>query len=347
MSRTERAFAMVYHILHRRVLFLVVLSYAIAGAAPSLGLWVKDARLIDVSLGFTRARATIPALLLAFLLFSAGLRVPGERLRAMLKSPELILSGLAANLAVPILYVMALCWLLGRWHNPEEMSTIVIGMALVASMPVAGSSTSWAQEAGGDMALSLGMVLASTLLSPLSTPAVLRLLGGLTPSSAATELRSVADGGTGTFLMACVLVPSLLGIACRQIYPRRLLERLDQPLRTLSTLTLLILCYANASACLPHVFRSPDWDFLGMVLVAVLGMCVVTFSGGYALGRLLRADQPQRAALMYGMGMNNNGTGLVLASIALGTRPIVLVPIIVYNLGQHLVAGFAVRFSRP
>jgi BASS family bile acid:Na+ symporter len=42
---------------------------------------------------------------------------------------------------------------------------------------------------------------------------------------------------------------------------------------------------------------------------------------------------------MYGLGMNNNGTGLVLASLALASFPRVMVPIILYNLVQHLVAG--------
>ncbi len=37
--------------------------------------------------------------------------------------------------------------------------------------------------------------------------------------------------------------------------------------------------------------------------------------------------------------MNNNGTGLILASLALASYPRVMVPIIFYNLVQHLVAG--------
>jgi len=37
--------------------------------------------------------------------------------------------------------------------------------------------------------------------------------------------------------------------------------------------------------------------------------------------------------------MNNNGTGLVLASIALAQYPTVMIPVIFYNLIQHLVAG--------
>jgi len=42
---------------------------------------------------------------------------------------------------------------------------------------------------------------------------------------------------------------------------------------------------------------------------------------------------------MFGLGMNNNGTGLVLASLALADHPRVLLPILFYNLVQHLVAG--------
>jgi BASS family bile acid:Na+ symporter len=37
--------------------------------------------------------------------------------------------------------------------------------------------------------------------------------------------------------------------------------------------------------------------------------------------------------------MNNNGTGLVLASTALSAYPRVMLPLIVYNLAQHVVAG--------
>jgi BASS family bile acid:Na+ symporter len=44
---------------------------------------------------------------------------------------------------------------------------------------------------------------------------------------------------------------------------------------------------------------------------------------------------------MFGLGMSNNGTGQVLASVALAAQPAVLLPVIVYNLVQHLMAAFA------
>jgi hypothetical protein len=47
---------------------------------------------------------------------------------------------------------------------------------------------------------------------------------------------------------------------------------------------------------------------------------------------------------MFGLGMTNNGTGLVIAAGALAQFPAVMVPIIFYNLVQHVVAGCADRF---
>ena len=42
---------------------------------------------------------------------------------------------------------------------------------------------------------------------------------------------------------------------------------------------------------------------------------------------------------MFALGMNNNGTGLVLASMTLVDHPQVMLPIICYNLVQHLFAS--------
>jgi len=329
----------VAHFLHRHLLGLIVSSYVLAAAAPGLGLWIKETRVVDVAVGPGRLSVSLPTLMLAFLLFNAGLRVRGERVRQIARRPGMMLIGVAANLAVPVLYVLTLVFAIPAWHNPEEAATILVGLALVAAMPVAGSSTGWAQNANGDMALSLGLVLASTFLSPMTTPIALKIVGSLSPVGYAEEFRQLAGRDTGAFLTTWVLLPSLLGILARYLLGESRVASVERRFKTLGTVVLLLLCYANASACLPQALGSPDWDFLAMTLAIVLGLCVSTFAAGYALARVLKADRDQRAALMFGLGMNNNGTGLVLASVALASQPLVLLPIIVYNLTQHLVAG--------
>src|SRR4029079_10747725 len=95
---------------------------------------------------------------------------------------------------------------------------------------------------------------------------------------------------------------------------------------------------SNAAVSLPESVGNPDPDFLVVILALVLALCVVAFAAGAELARLLRGAPSQRVALMYGLGMNNNGTGLVLASLALADHPRVMLPIIFYNLVQQGVA---------
>src|SRR5262245_50551155 len=75
------------------------------------------------------------------------------------------------------------------------------------------------------------------------------------------------------------------------------------------------------------------------MLVIVGVMCVVGFAAGAVIGWSAQADPPQRASLMFGLGMTNNGIGLVIAAGALSHIPAVMLPIIFYNLIQHVVAG--------
>ena len=327
------------HFLHRHLLKLIVVSYGLAATFPGPGLWLKEA---DASflIGLAgRVPLTAPKLLLWLLLFMAGLRVRPGRIARIGRRPGMMAAGLVANLAIPLAFLALMVPVLGAWHNPDEAATVLVGLALVSSMPIAGSSTGWAQAADGDMALSLGLVLGSTLLSPLTTPASLHALGALVPGPFGQQLHQLARSNTETFLVAWVLAPSLLGMAVRWALGEDRGVGVERRLKVVAPVALLLLCYANASACLPQAFGQPDWDFLGIVLVFVAGLCLLTFAGGYVVGRLAGADRGQRASLMFGLGMNNNGTGLVLASLSLGSQPLILLPIIVYNLAQHLIAG--------
>lgn len=344
--------------LHEHLLKLIVLSYALAATAPAPGLWMRDAQIVAIPLppgavtattttttttttattSFT-VTMTLPKLLLSLLLFNAGIRVRLTRVVSIVRRPGRMLAGLAANLAVPLVLLALAAPALRAWPDSGEAALVLVGLALVTAMPIAGSSTGWAQAADGDMALSLGLVLGSTLLSPLSTPASLHALAALAPGPHGEVLHRLAGRETGAFLAAWVLLPSILGIATRRVLGEAWASSSERRLKAVTPLALLLLCYVNASSCLPAVLDRPRWGFLGFVQVLVTGLCIAMFSAGFALARILRADRAQRAALLFGLGMNNNGTGLVLASVALASEPTAMLPIIAYNLTQHLVAG--------
>jgi BASS family bile acid:Na+ symporter len=339
MNGLKHVTASCSHFVHRHFIWFLIGAYVLAAVWPIFGRWIREVSFGEVSLFGAKTAVTLPMVMLALLLLNAGLWVQAARLKYLLHVSLLLLVGLVANLVVPVSYTFGVAQTLRFWYEPAEVQYLLLGLALVAAMPIAGSSTAWSQIGNGNLTLSLGLVLFSTLLSPLTTPVVLRGVGLMAAGDYAEELQYLAADGTGTFLILCVVIPSVLGICGRLVIGGDRIDAVKHPLKLFNSLNLLLLNYSNASLALPQVLAQPDADFLLLTLGIVLGLCVVAFASGWLIARLLRGDRAERAALMFGLGMNNNGTGLVLASVALAEYPHVLLPIILYNLVQHLVAG--------
>lgn len=327
------------HFLHEKFLLLLVGAYVLASLVPGPGLWLRDVSLGTLSLFGGSTRVSLSMLMLSFLLFNAGLGVEPGELKKLVRSPLAVLLGLVANLAIPIAFIFCVTQLMRLWHNADEVQNILVGLALVASMPIAGSSTAWSQNANGNMALSLGLVLFSTLLSPLSTPLGLHAVGLMTTGDYSEDLHELASGGTNAFLAISVILPSLSGIAVRLLLGSARVTAAKPYLKLINSLILFMLIYSNASISLPQAVRQPDYDFLAVMLLIAASLCGAAFGAGWILARSLRVSRADRMSLMFGLGMNNNGTGLVLASMALADHPRAMLPIIFYNLVQHLVAG--------
>jgi BASS family bile acid:Na+ symporter len=327
------------HLIHRYFLCLLIGAYVLAGVFPVLGLAMQQVTCGHLTVFGETTRISLPMVMLAFLLLNAGLGVETRRLQTLLHRPGVLVAGLTANLLAPILFIFVVSVVMRIWHNADEVQMILVGLALVAAMPIAGSSTAWSQNANGDMALALGLVLASTLLSPLTTPLTFELGEQMTTGGYSQALDDLEGSGTGLFLLFCVLLPSLVGMAARPVIGANRAAAARPLLKLVNSINLLLLNYANASVSLPHVVAAPDWDFLAVTLAIVIALCVFAFGSGWYLGQVLQVDPAQRASLMFGLGMNNNGAGLVLASMAFAHHPQVLLPIILYNLAQHLVAG--------
>jgi BASS family bile acid:Na+ symporter len=323
----------------RHFLALVLAAYAVAALWPGLGAAAREITVARLSVGQERVAVSLPMLLLAGLLFHAGLATRAAEVVQVVRRPQAVLAGLVANLLVPVAFLFLLFQALRLWHNADESQTLLVGLAVVAAMPIAGSSTAWAQNSHGNTALSLGLVVLSTLLSPLTTPLTLRAVGALATGDYAAGLRELGGRQTGTFLLLCVALPSLAGLVVRKILGEVRVNEFKPSLQLGNGLALLFLCYANASASLPDLVAQPDWDFLAVIVAAVAMLCLAAFAAGWGVARLLGVDEAQQRSLLFGLGMSNNGTGLVLATAGLAALPGAAVPVLAYNLVQHLVAG--------
>ncbi|HEY2894928.1 MAG TPA: bile acid:sodium symporter [Pirellulales bacterium] len=316
-------------LVHKRFLWLLIASYIVAGFFPGWGLAIR---------GISWGSVSLPMLMLGFLLFNAGSGINVAELTKLRHDPWCLIAGLAANLLIPVVFIWLVMQTMRAWHNGDEVQNILVGLALVASMPIAGSSTAWSQNANGNLALSLGLVLMSTLISPLCTPIALHSVGLMTTGDYSEDLHEMAESGTGWFLLVSVVVPSLLGVLCNRAVARRV-SQLKPYLKLANSTDLLLLNYSNAAVSLPQAVADPDPDFLIAILTITLLLCLVGFATGWMIAKARRTGPPEQVSLMFGLGMNNNGTGLVLASMTLADHPRVLLPIIFYNLVQHLIAG--------
>jgi BASS family bile acid:Na+ symporter len=323
--------------LHHHFLGLVVTAYILAAAWPAAGLALKGCHLLAHGCALP-----LPGLLLALLLVNAGLAVGARDVLAVTRRPRLLVAGLLANLMLPLGFVVAAAVAVRAWHDPVEADCLLFGLAVIAAMPVAGSSAAWSQNADGNLALSLGLVVGSTLLSPLTTPLSFAAVAHVAGAGGAVSV--MARHPAGDFLAAFVVLPTAAGMAFRQLVGVEWVERHKPALKSCGSVTVLVLCYVNASASLPQVARDPDWDFLALVVGAAVALCAAAFAAGRLVAGWLGAGRAEASSLMYGLGMSNNGTGLVLAA-SVGVPPEAVLPVLVYNLVQHLVAGAVNRVA--
>ena len=201
--------------LHHHFLALLFASYAAAALRPGPGLAIRKLSIGQVGLGSIHTEASLPLMMLACLLFNAGFGVNTSQLGGFVRRPRTLAAGLSANILFPIVFILSVSWWMQHWHNLDEVQNILVGLALVASMPIAGSSTAWSQNADGDMTLSLGLVLGSTFLSPLLTPIALHTVGFVATGDYSEDLHELASGHTESFLAIGVLAPSILGLLAR------------------------------------------------------------------------------------------------------------------------------------
>jgi BASS family bile acid:Na+ symporter len=324
------------HVLHRFFLPLLVSCYGMAAWWPEPGLALREATLVLPTGGAHRA----PMLLLGLLLFCAAVTLRWSQIQELVGRPGVLLVALLVAWLGPAAIVGALGAVLPKLTTHEATSGMLVGLALVASMPVANSSVGWSQNAGGNVALSLGLVVLSILLSPLATPHMLHLMGLVLSADDTQKIERVVAEFSGWRFIAWVIVPSLAGGAVAWLAGGARIEAARGWIRLITLADLLLLNYANACLALPN--EPPG----ALGSAAVAGGLVSLMGLGLALlaGRLRRVDRASQSALLFGLSMKHTGLALVVAGEVLADQPRVILVILLATLIQHLVAAGVDRY---
>ncbi len=332
---------LIFRFSHRHLIWFLAGCYCLGAFWPGVGMWIRQCHFgppVGHGMGLS-----LLSVMLGLLLLNAGLGLDHEHLLHLRRRWPVLIAALMAGILLPLAYLVVLCWLPG-FADVATRLPLLLGIAVIAAMPTAGSSTAWSQNADGNLAMSLGLVLLSTLLSPLVAYGVLQFLNEAVADQGGEATIEFASQMAATFLALWVIVPALVGIGIRRLLGSARTKRVMRHVKLANLINLLLLNYSNASLALPSLVERPDSKLLVTAVVASLGLAVVSFGGAAAISRVFREQRAERASLLFGLGMRNNGAGLVLVATVVPEPEIVLLPIILYNLIQHLGAGIVDRY---
>jgi BASS family bile acid:Na+ symporter len=320
----------------RRFLWLLLASYALAAVWTTPG---RAMRNWDWPAGDgTNLSISLALLLLAIMLFSAALLTDVSQIRVVSRHPLVLGIALLAVWLGPALLVIAAGWLIPPTFQGQPTAGLLVGLALVATMPVANSSVGWTQSAAGNLGLALALVVLSILLCPWVTPNLLNLLGMSLSASERAYCDALVGGFSGWSFIVWVILPTAAGLVCRYLVTPRRVTSVSSVFILASAAALLLLNYINSALALPEIRNSSPTMLLATAgLTAALS--VVGLVVGCGLAWIIYVKPATRAALMFGLSMKHTGLALILANEVLDDEPLAILVIVLATLIQHLMAG--------
>lgn len=321
--------------LHRYFLVVLLGVYALSAVAPGPGTVIRE---FSVALpGGGKERVSM--LLLAVLLFCAAAVIRWSQLRDLAAHPSVLAGGLLSAWFGPAALVVVAGQVLPWIAGPEVTAGVLVGLALVAAMPVANSSAGWTQNADGNVALSLGLIVMSILLSPLATPYLLKFMGFVLSGDDTARIDKIVTQFSGSRFILWVILPSLAGAAAASLVGPQLIERAKPWFRLVTMVAILILNYANASLAVDKIWEQHEWAVIAIAALLAAAVSIVGIALAHVQTRVWRLPTETHTALVFGLSMKHTGLALVLAGEILHDQPRVILVVLLTTLAQHVAAA--------
>ena len=256
--------------------------------------------------------------MLGIIMFGMGLTLSLQDFKIVLSRPRDILIGCLTQFSVMPLLALGLTW---AFSLPEELA---IGVILVGCCPGGTASNVITYLAKGDLALSVGMTAASTLLAPLLTPLLVWLLAG--------TMVNVDTLGMLLSIVYVVIAPIVCGLLCQR-FLSGLTKRVTPYLPAFSSVVIALVVGIIVAHNADRLLTA------GLLVVAVVVMHNLLGLGiGFTVGRLLRLQKPKCVALSIEVGMQNSGLASVLAKQHFAAYPLATIPGALFSV-WHNISG--------
>jgi BASS family bile acid:Na+ symporter len=263
--------------------------------------------------------------ILGLIMLSMGLTLTTDDFRILAKRPLDIFIGACAQ----YILMPGIAWTLTKVFHLD--TALAIGILLVGTCPGGVSSNIMSYLCHGDVAFSVGMTCASTLLAPVMTPMLMLWLAG----------QSVDVDGVGMFLniLIVTIIPVALGCLLNYYFSKRESFATMQSLMPGFGVVCLALIVGGV-ICAVHdklIERGMIlflWTFFVVFLHNSLG-----YLTGYLAGVLVHFNRAKKRTISIEVGMQNAGLATNLASnFFLASYPLSVIPCAV-SCAWHSISG--------
>ena len=226
-------------------------------------------------------------------MFALGVVLEADELRDTLRRPARIGLGVLTQYTVMPLFGFTVAML-----SPLPPA-VAVGFIIVACAPGAMASNVIVYLAGGAVAFSVAMTTVATFLSPLLTPALVKLLGGV--------FLEIPFGPMMQTILLTVVLPLGAGILLRR-HLGRYLEVARSLAPAVAALAIVIICSYAVAANQARIAEVGGWVIAMVVVLNAAG-----YLAGWGLARVYGFDSRHRLTLAIEIGMQNAGLGVALA----------------------------------
>lgn len=232
-------------------------------------------------------------ILLGVVMFGMGMTLRVDDFKEIFKRPRDVLIGLAAQFTIMPLLAFVLAT---AFDLPADLAA---GVILVGTCPGGTASNVMTYLAKGDLALSVSMSMASTLLAPIVTPFLTLVLAGAWVDVSFVDMM--------ISIFQVVIAPIFLGMIINSLF-ETFVRRVAKLLPLVSIVAVVLILGGVVSVNASRILETG----LTVILVVVLhNLC------GYALGfcaaRACGMNVAKTKAVTIEVGMQNSGLAVSLA----------------------------------
>lgn len=316
MNGASRVLGWGYHlqaILDRHLLLVLLLVGLLAYIAP-------PGPVFD---GLLDSKPYLPFVFMLAML-SIGSVLPADEVRQTIRDWPSVAYGTLAQYTIMPALAFGLAFLL-----PMEPD-LKTGLIICGCVPGAMASNVVTLMARGNVSYSVSVTSISTLLSPVVVPTAFGLLLGATVSTNLLE--------TSWKLLWQVVLPVAAGFILARIssHYSSMMKGWGPVLANAAILWIVGFVVAENR---DYLVKSPPALLIGLLLLNLVG-----YSGGYLAGIWGGLDEGKIRALAIEVGMQNAGLGTVLAMQLFPDRPTICVPTALYTFGCVLTGTILAWF---